>query len=165
MLRIDLPHEWRVRLLDELAAADRREIGGILMGEQLAPNHFRVADMTIQRHGGRAARFIRQARRALLSLQMFFERTGDRYRRFNYLGEWHSHPMFSTTPSDQDHATMVNIACHGNTGANFVVLMIVHLTDGGELEGSVTVYLPDGAVLIGALKVLPEQRLGPSVRV
>ena len=84
---------------------------------------------------------------ALLSLQTFFERTGYRYRRFNYLGEWHSHPMFSTTPSDRDHATMVNIACHGNTGANFVVLMIVRRTDGGELEGSVTVYLPDGAVL------------------
>ena len=99
MLRVDLPHEWRMRLLDELIAVGRREIGGILMGEQLAPNHFRVADMTFQRRGGRAARFIRQARRALLALRMFFERTGYRYRRFNYLGEWHSHPMFSPTPS------------------------------------------------------------------
>ena len=165
MLRVDLPHEWRMRLREELIAAGRREIGGILMGEQLAPNHFRVADMTFQRRGGRAARFIRQARRALLALRMFFERTGYRYRRFNYLGEWHSHPMFSPTPSEQDHATMVNIACDGNTGANFVVLMIVRRTESGELEGSVTVYLPDGAVLIGALNVLPERRLGLAGRV
>ena len=60
---------------------------------------------------------------------------------------------------------MVNIACYGNTGANFVVLMIVHRTEGGELEGSVTVYLPDGAMLSGALNVLPERRFGPSARV
>ena len=153
-----------MRLLDELVVAGRLEIGGILMGEQLAPNHFRVADMTFQRRGGHAARFVRQARRALVALQMFFNRTASRYRRFNYLGEWHSHTMFSPTPSDHDHATMVNIACHGNTGANFVVLMIVRRTDSSELEGSVTVYFPDGAVQVGALKVLPEPRFGLSVR-
>ena len=60
---------------------------------------------------------------------------------------------------------MVNIACDGNAGANFVVLMIVRRTESGELEGSVTVYLPDGAVLIGALNVLPERRLGLAGRV
>lgn len=164
MLRIDLPEEWRLRLLEELLVADRREIGGILMGEQLAPNHFRIADMTFQRLGGRAARFMRQARRALAALQQFFNRTGHRYRRFNYLGEWHSHPVFSPTPSDQDHATMLNIACHGNTGANFVVLMIVRRTDSDELAGSITVYLPDGVVQRGALNVLRETKVGLSVR-
>ena len=165
MLRVDLPDEWRTRLLDQLVLAERREIGGILMGEQLAPSHFRVADMTFQLRGGRSIRFIRQARRALVALKKFFGRTSHRYRRFNYLGEWHSHPLFPPTPSDQDHATMMNIACHGNTGANFVVLMIVRCTDSGKLEGSVTVYLPDGTVQPGLLNVLPQPRVELSVRV
>lgn len=151
MLTIEIPQVWKNRLLQELKAAGRREIGGILMGEQLQPNQFRLADMTFQRRGGHFARFVRQARRALVALQQFFNKTAHQYRQFNYLGEWHSHPQFAPIPSTRDHETMLNIACRGNTGANFVVLMIVRLTDVGELDGSLSVYLPDGRVDRGHL--------------
>jgi hypothetical protein len=123
------------------------------MGEQLAPSRFKVTEMTFQRHGGLFARFVRNARLALVALQQFFTRTGHRYACFNYLGEWHSHPSFEPRPSETDHASMIDVACHQNTGANFVLLLIARLGETSQLEGSVTVYLPDGTVGPGVLDI------------
>ncbi len=156
MLTLHLPNERVVQLYQELRAAGRREIGGIMMGEQLAANQFKVTDMTFQRHGGMFARFVRNARLALVALQQFFTRTGHRYQQYNYLGEWHSHPSFEPRPSAEDHESMIDVACHQNTGANFVLLMITRLGDAETLEGSVTVYLPDGTVDRGVLDICEE---------
>ena len=153
MLTLNLPRDLVEDLCRELEIAERREIGGILMGEQLAPSHFRVTEMTFQRHGGMFARFVRNARLALVALQQFFTRTGHRYQRYNYLGEWHSHPSFEPRPSDTDHVSMIDVACHQNTGANFVLLLITRLGENDQLEASVTVYLPDGTVSPGVLDI------------
>jgi [CysO sulfur-carrier protein]-S-L-cysteine hydrolase len=53
----------------------------------------------------------------------FFER----YRRFNYLGEWHSHPSFSVQPSFEDIESMTDIVESGNSTITFAVLLIVRL--------------------------------------
>jgi hypothetical protein len=51
----------------------------------------------------------------------FFER----YRRFNYLGEWHSHPSFSVQPSFEDIESMTDIVENGNSTITFAVPLIV----------------------------------------
>jgi len=51
----------------------------------------------------------------------FFER----YRRFNYLGECHSHPPFSVQPSFEDIESMTDIVENGNSTITFAVLLIV----------------------------------------
>lgn len=155
MLTLNLPRDQVEDIYRELEIAGRREIGGILMGEQLAPGQFRVTEMTFQRQGGMFARFVRNARLALVALQKFFTRTGHRYQRYNYLGEWHSHPSFEPWPSDTDHLTMIDVACRQSTGANFVLLLIMRLGENDQLEGSVTVYLPDGSVSPGILEIEP----------
>ena len=101
-------------------------------------------EMTFQRHGGRISYFVRNARTALLALQRFFSRTSHRYSRYNYLGEWHSHPSFEARPSATDHQSMIEVASNPSTGANFVVLMIVRLKSSSAIEASITAYLPDG---------------------
>lgn len=153
MLMLSLPHNTLRTMLSELEFAGRQEIGGILMGEQLAPGRFRVTDVTFQRRGGWVARFVRSAKSALAALQRFFDRNAHRYQRFNYLGEWHSHPSFEARPSATDHTSMLEIAADPNTGANFVVLLIVKLDPGRLFEASVTVYLPDGSVFPGTLDI------------
>ena len=55
-----------------------------------------------------------------------FCRTGNDFRRFNYLGEWHSHPSFSAHPSREDIATMTDLVENGE-GITFAALMIVRL--------------------------------------
>lgn len=143
MVEIVLPRDVRERLESALAAAGVREIGGVLMGECLAPSKFRIADVTIQRRGGNFSSFMRRLGKALSALARFFRQTGENYTRFNYLGEWHSHPSFSTTPSEKDVASMRAIVGDPKVGANFVALIIVRLGDRGLLA-STGVYWPDG---------------------
>lgn len=144
MVEIILPREIQERLEAALEAAGSREIGGVLMGECLAPDRFRVANLTIQQRCGGFASFIRRLGEALVALARFFHQTGEEYTRFNYLGEWHSHPSFPTMPSEKDVSSMLEIAGDPEVGANFVALLIMRLR-AGRIAGSGSVFWADGA--------------------
>lgn len=120
------------------------------MGEHVGHNQFAVRTLTVQ-GGGTFASFVRGTRSALRALKEFFLRSNHEYRRFNYLGEWHSHPSFSVQPSNTDHRAMLDIVTNSSVGANFVVLLIFKLTCLGVLEFSAYTYLPDGSVLASEL--------------
>jgi hypothetical protein len=78
-------------------------------------------------------------------LKAFFERTRDDHTRFNYFGEWHSHPSFHPTPSSQDMITMTSILNDPVAGVNFVVLLILRRKGSSGLELSATVFHPEAA--------------------
>jgi proteasome lid subunit RPN8/RPN11 len=61
------------------------------------------------------------------ALDEFFERTGRDFSRFNYLGEWHSHPSFPVNPSLKDVETMVDLVENENSAITFALLLIVRL--------------------------------------
>lgn len=130
------------RLVVALKDADSQEIGGILMGEHISEDTYLVQDLTIQRHTGTLASFVRVVKDILGPLRRFFHRTNHNYTRFNYLGEWHSHPSFALEPSNLDRETMWELVEDPNVGANFAVLLIVRLHDFNRLEGTAAVYLP-----------------------
>ncbi len=142
MMQILQPDEAANKLTEDLKKARNKEIGGILMGEHVSEGVFRVKDLTIQSHGGTAASFTRILEENLSPLQNFFCETGYDFTRFNYLGEWHSHPAFALEPSGTDCNTIWEIVEDSSVGANFAILMIVRLNDADQLEGSVTVFLP-----------------------
>ncbi len=152
-MQIQLPPNAMQRLTTALEWAGTREIGGILMGEHISENVFRVKDMTIQQHGGSFAAFVRIVQDILTPLTEFFRSTNNNYTRFNYLGEWHSHPSFVPEPSGRDRETMRGIINDPEVGANFVVLMIVKLSQTGQLDGTVTVFHSDGAEYQGELVI------------
>ena len=143
MLTVSIPPDIQQTLRKALKVAGTDECGGVLMGEHMGPGHFAVRYLTVQ-GGGRFASFIRQTQSALRALGKFFRQSGHDYARFNYLGEWHSHPSFSVQPSATDHESMLDIVKDVRVGANFVVLLIFRLSRQGELEGSAHTYLPDG---------------------
>jgi len=59
-------------------------------------------------------------------LDQFFKKTGADYSRYNYLGEWHSHPRFPVKPSLQDCRSMMDMV--GNEASiPFSALLIVRL--------------------------------------
>lgn len=120
------------------------------MGEHVGHNQFAVRTLTVQ-GGGTFASFIRGTRAALRAVKEFLRRSNHEYTRFNYLGEWHSHPSFSVQPSSTDHRAMLDIVTNPSVGANFAVLLIFKLTSLGILEGSAHTYLPDGSVLASKL--------------
>jgi len=110
------------------------------MGEHISQNTFRISRIAIQDNGGTFISFVRQLSAVVATLKRFFRDTGHNFTRYNYLGEWHSHPSFSLEPSSKDCETMWDIVEDATVGANFVVLMIVRWTNSG-MEASATLFL------------------------
>jgi len=127
-----------------LQKAGCRETGGILMGEHVAEDVFRVVDITVQQWPGGFASFIRALSGIESALRRFFRRTNCEYKLFNYLGEWHSHPSFALEPSSVDCESMLQIVQDPDVGANFAVLVIVRL-DLGHLGVAAFLFFPSGA--------------------
>ena len=144
MLTLTLPDNIQTQLISALRASGLREVGGVLMAEHVGLDAFTVRSVTVHRRGSFVS-FVRWFEDALAPLRDFFKAANHQYSRFNYIGEWHSHPSFNPAPSPRDDATMREIIQDKGVGANFVVLLIVKLGSAGELLGSVHVYLPSGA--------------------
>jgi len=140
---IRLTSDQIVKLLENLRRAGRNEIGGQLFGEQLAPSDFRVTELTVQARPGTFSRFVVDLVQAARDAIRFFGRTEHRYERFNYIGEWHSHPSFDAQPSLTDIETMRELVTDPDFRGNFAVLMIVRL-NGRDATANAWVFDPRG---------------------
>lgn len=125
-MQLQLPIDVLRGMRRHLFRSGSREIGGILMGEEIADQLFRIVDFSVDTSGGTRAQFLRDSDHHDEALSAFFERTGANYARFNYLGEWHSHPSFSVHPSLQDMHAMQDLV-DGSGGVDFAVLFISRL--------------------------------------
>jgi hypothetical protein len=146
-----LPAEIAARLVEALAAGGKREIGGIIMGEHVGDETFRIRDITVQLKGGTFARFVRLVEYIVAPLKTFFNATHHDYTRFNYMGEWHSHHSFALKPSQTDEDTMFGIVADRNLGARFVILLLARLSASRELQCAITVYQPGRAAYVAQI--------------
>src|SRR5688500_10844638 len=126
MIRLILPLQIRETVETALLKAGEREVGGVLMAEHVGVNEFAIKELTIHRRGT-FFNFVRRIEEAVGRMLSFFESAKHEYTRFNYIGEWHSHPRFAPVPSEPDDASMIAIVQDPDLGANFVVLLIVKL--------------------------------------
>ena len=151
MLTILINEKLTSRLISELNKSKRREIGGLLMGEHVSENVFRISNLTVQREGGNRSYFVRRMENKVKEeIEFFFEEFNHNYKKYNYLGEWHSHPSFPLIPSKTDQSTMWEIVDDPVVGAFFSVLLIVKL-DNGTLKGNVTAFVPGFPIFQGRL--------------
>lgn len=125
-MQLLLPNDILGTMRRHLFGAGRREIGGMLMGEDLGDQKFRIVDFSVDATNGTRTSFHRQAEEHDHALAAFFAKTGSDYARFNYLGEWHSHPSFSVQPSLQDLRAMQDLV-DGTGGVRFAILFISRL--------------------------------------
>lgn len=126
-MQLIVPSPILSKLKVELMSAKRIEIGGMLFAEHLGGADFRLHDVTVQRSGGDAVCFVRDPALHVDNIARLKAETGDDPLRFNYLGEWHSHPSFPTRPSLQDYARMSEIASDPDYRLPQVALLIVRL--------------------------------------
>lgn len=156
-----LPTAVRQRLRAELRRAGKREIGGLLLGEHMRDEVFRVVEISVQRGGGSRACFIRHPHEHQAQLEEFFARTSANYTRFNYLGEWHSHPSFPPLPSRDDLETMQSIVSDPSVGVNFLVLLIPKLAGRHAIQLTATAFRKGAQPM--EVTVETEGRLEPHV--
>lgn len=143
-MKIKIPNEIISKIEIALKKANQNEIGGILMGQHIDENEFRVVDITIQKQHGTIASFTRIIDEIIRPLKTFFKRNSYKYKTFNYLGEWHSHPSHKANPSLKDIQSMFEILSDKNVGANFAILIIVKLNGINKILLTAYVFLPEG---------------------
>lgn len=136
-LEIALTH--RRAMVRRLRTAGRREIGGIVMAEELAPGRFRLAEFTTDDRAGTRSTFRRSEEQHKAALDSFFSRHRYAFDRYNYLGEWHSHPSFPVIPSNRDRQTMSELISAPDS-PDFAVLLIARLDFWIWLRLSATVF-------------------------
>lgn len=142
-MRLRLPNDQAEALGEALRRAGTKEIGGQIFGEQLAPSDFRATKLTFQKQPGTFARFIVDLFQAARDALSFFDHTGHRYTRFNYIGEWHSHPSFAVQPSGTDYETMRQLVRDEEFRGSFSILMITRL-DQDALDVGAWIFDPMG---------------------
>lgn len=138
------------KLKRELRSAGSNEIGGVLAAEQVSDGCFLVVNLSVQRNGTRS-HFKRNPIQHREFIRRFHERMGHQPERFNYLGEWHSHPAYPATPSDVDFRQMQDLVEDAEQKSTFLVLMIVKLGLKEQLRGSAYGFRPGSAALRGRL--------------
>ncbi|GAM99782.1 hypothetical protein U91I_03437 [alpha proteobacterium U9-1i] len=156
-MRLRIAPDQAAKIATALARAGTREIGGQMFGEQLAPSDFRVSELTVQKRGGAFARFVVDVVQAMKDARRFFDRTKHDYRRFNYIGEWHSHPSFAVEPSVTDATTMRKLVADAEFRGAFAVLMIVRL-DGDKITRGAWLFDPRGGERLVTLEFEHDDR-------
>lgn len=146
-MKVVLPPTVVDQLLEALHLAGRRETGGVLVGEHLQDDTFRVAALSVQPSGGSEHRFVRDPVHHATFLATFFDQTAHDYTRHNYLGEWHSHPSAPAVPSPTDCDTMDQLVRDPKVGVNFAVLMIARLASRKRIQMSITAFSPNDAAI------------------
>ena len=141
-MKLTLPSDQRAKLEEALRRAGTNEIGGQMFGEQLAPSNFVITELSIQARKGTFARFVVDVVAATKAALRFFDSTRHQYTRYNYIGEWHSHPSFAVMPSGQDLASMRRLVTEEEFAGTFAVLMIVRLDS--NLEAGAWYFDPCG---------------------
>lgn len=133
------------RWASDLKGAGRKEIGGVLFGEQIAEGDFRIVEATRQRFfGGTVTTFKRRGAAARKDILYLHKKFGGNPERFNYLGEWHSHPNAPAAPSLQDEVTMYKLLADQGEAVNFLVLIIVRLDVEARFHIAARTYLTSG---------------------
>ena len=125
-MKIILPTKIVQQLRYSMFFAGRREIGGILMAEDLGNQSFRVSDISIDMNSGTYCSFFRNAIEHDQALAKFHEINAGQHNRYNYLGERHTHPSFTVQPSLQDLEAMADLV-DGGGGVDFAVLLIARI--------------------------------------
>lgn len=138
-MQVEIPHKIKLRLRKALSIAKRKEIGGILMAEQIEPGKFKIIDFTIDAVTGSEAHFVRSPKHFDQALADFFKKTQENYVRFNYLGEWHSHPNHPPIPSHTDLQSMQSLI-YSERDIPFAILLIVRGAWWGRILCSATLF-------------------------
>lgn len=161
-MRVEFPKAVRARMRKALSRAGRREIGGVLMAEQIEAGRFRIVDFSVDAEVGGAAHFVRSVEHHHLALREFYESTGSDFSRFNYLGEWHSHPNHPPFPSAKDVMSMGSLV-DGERDIPFALLLIVRATWWRQMVMSATLFQqgrsPERAEIVALEGALCEKAL------
>lgn len=120
------------------------EVGGLMMGEHVGQNTFRVTDVSLKL--GEPGRYYLNPAEHRSFVEAFWAKFPDR-SRFSLIGSWHSHPSGEPVPSGSDLRTLKETMAHPSTDLAFKVLLIVCRDAAEQLRTGGVVLVQDPKVL------------------
>ena len=151
MIEVSIADSCAQKMERALRTAGSNEIGGVLAAEQTGDGRFLVVDLSIQ-DDGTSSSFKRDPIQHREFVRRFHRRMGYQPERFNYLGEWHSHPSYLAIPSEADIQQMQNLVEDEDQASTFLVLIVVKLAADASLRGSVYGFRPQLTPIRGRLR-------------
>ena len=120
------------------------EAGGLMMGEKVGENTFRVMDASLTI--GEPYRYHLDPAEHRAFVEAFRAKFPDG-SRFGLIGSWHSHPSGDPKPSASDLQTLKDTMAHPSTDLAFKVPLIVCLDTGDQLRTAGVVLIREPRVL------------------
>lgn len=145
-MKLILPAKFLDRWRAELRKGGNREIGGVLVAEYVGNETFQLAEFSRQKKSGTYSRFVRDEVEARAFVAEYLSKAKIDPTKCNYIGEWHSHPLFSVHPSREDIESMFELSRDTSVGIGFAILIIVKLGFWlPNFQMSCTVFKSDGS--------------------
>lgn len=137
-MKIIVPKSQATKIFEAVRGIEPREIKGALYARFVQTDCYEIEDVYISRSGGTNVfsnlvvnfSYKRFERR-------YFKRHNFDYENHNYIGDWHSHPLFECSPSNYDSEEVYSELANSN--ANFLIQLIVK-TSGQRLRGNCYLY-------------------------
>lgn len=127
-MKIILSKKVSEKIIKKLRSAGNRETKGALFARRMDAGNFEIEDVFICKSFGSTVfsnlvinysykRFERK----------YFKRFNYDFENHNYIGDWHSHPLFNCVPSDYDKRELKEE--FQNSNAIFLIQLIVKIVD------------------------------------
>ena len=107
------------------------EVGGLMMGEKVGDNTFRVMDVSLTI--GEPGRYNLDPAKHQAFVDDFLAKFCDE-GRFGIIGSWHSHPSGNPEPSKGDLQTLKDTMAHPSNNLSFKVLLVACLDENAQLR-------------------------------
>lgn len=137
-MKIILTKEVSRKIKEKLLSSGLLESKGACFAHYVDKNHYEVIDTFISDYKGTST-FTKLLinRRYKRFEKEFYKKHKYDYKNYNYIGDWHSHPLFECVPSNYDICEAKNEL--DNSNGNFLIQIIVKL-DRNELKGKCFLY-------------------------
>lgn len=127
-MKIIVPKEISNKLIEVIVQHNPYEIKGSFYAEQIKENFFIIDDVYVSEISGNRffSNLIVNARYKKFERD-YYSKKNFIYTKYNYIGDWHSHPSYECIPSDYDRKEIRKE--FRNSNANFLVQFIFKVID------------------------------------
>ena len=141
-MKIIVPKEITNKILKAVLKGGTRETKGALFAKYVSFNCYEIEDVYISKVKGTNvfSNLIVNFSYRKFEKQYYKKHDMD-YENHNYIGDWHSHPLFACNPSGYDVGEAFDEL--NNSNANFLIQLIVKACN-DKLVGNCFVYKRDG---------------------
>ncbi len=137
-MEIIIPKEITLRLIKQISKYSPLETKGALFAEDLGNDTFKIDEVYLEPKPGTTTFVKLYINHEYVTFQKNYHKLrNNNFSKYNYIGDWHSHPLFECYPSSYDVSEVEKDMKQSN--AIFLVQLILKVFN-GKLVGNAFYY-------------------------